>query len=97
MARGGFNPYPKPIFRDHESIDPSRVHLERRMNLTDVAVFNPGHDIKHPDEFCLQIRKSRIEHPESGYGVFVQGTILPGTVVALYPGVVYWPQACLVT
>lgn len=68
----------------------------------DIESYTPGEVISHPDGFTLQIRvcwlldsrlvnlqKSRVDHPESGYGVWVEGRIIPGTVIALYPGVVY--------
>jgi len=38
--------------------------------------------------FSLVIRRSSIDHPEAGFGVFVEGKVLAGTVLALYPGLV---------
>jgi hypothetical protein len=55
-------------------------------------LFQPGLEIPHIDGFTLQTRKSRIEHEESGYGLFVDGVVCPGTVVALYPGSVYFAR-----
>ena len=48
--------------------------------------------IRHPDGFVLRIKRSSIDHPSAGFGVHVEGVVLPGTVVALYPGVAYFPH-----
>ena len=38
---------------------------------------------------------SPAEHPEAGFGVVVEGTARPGTILAFYPGRVYFPEVCL--
>uniref|UniRef100_A0A6B2L933 SET domain-containing protein n=1 Tax=Arcella intermedia TaxID=1963864 RepID=A0A6B2L933_9EUKA len=88
---GGKNPYPKPIFKNTTDEDNIELYLKRKMNIHDVQIFTPGDEISHPDGFKLKVQKSSIDHPESGYGVFAYGSILPGTVVAFYPGTVYSP------
>eukprot|EP00899_Mesostigma_viride_P026894 jgi/Mesvir1/738/Mv17342-RA.1 len=39
--------------------------------------------------FSLSVGPSRVEHPEAGQGLFLEGRVPQGTLVALYPGVVY--------
>ena len=38
----------------------------------------------------MEIRKSDVNHPDAGYGVHLKGVAMPGTVIAFYPGVVYF-------
>eukprot|EP01116_Phalansterium_solitarium_P001217 TRINITY_DN10994_c0_g1_i1.p1 TRINITY_DN10994_c0_g1~~TRINITY_DN10994_c0_g1_i1.p1 ORF type:complete len:256 (-),score=54.35 TRINITY_DN10994_c0_g1_i1:134-901(-) len=87
-ARGGLSPYPPPL----EPLPPPD-DIQRAINAQDgpqpTFAYMEGHLLPHPEGFSLQIRKSSIDHPESGYGVFLHGTCLPGTVVGLYPGTVY--------
>lgn len=93
---GGMNPYPKPVYKPGEKrpdVTETEAYLSSRVPVSDIELFNPGNLIPHPGGFELQIRKSNIDHPDSGYGVFVKGEILPGTIVALYPGTVYFPDA----
>lgn len=95
----GINPYPDPIFKSSQKTltealrekDDQLVqeYYRKKMIDRDVEAYQPGEPILHPDGFSLQIRKSRVDHPESGYGVWVEGSIIPGTVIAIYPGVVY--------
>ena len=91
---GGMNPYPKPVYRSGEKrIEPSdtEAYLSENVPVSDVQLFNPSAPIPHPGGFEMCVRKSDIDHPESGYGVFVDnGEILPGTVVAFYPGTVHF-------
>jgi hypothetical protein len=42
-------------------------------DLQEIEVYNPGVELHHPDGFSLIIKKSEIDHPASGYGVFIQG------------------------
>jgi hypothetical protein len=98
---GGISPFPIPIFKDEVvKKDLEQLRLEHKQQLLDeyfqkktndfnVSVFSPGVAFAHPDGFSLQIRKSNVEHPESGYGLWVSGQILPGTLIAFYPGSVY--------
>jgi hypothetical protein len=43
----------------------------------------------------LRIKESLIDHPEAGNGVFLscrrQGIVLPGTLLGLFPGVIFDP------
>ncbi|PNH01030.1 hypothetical protein TSOC_013105, partial [Tetrabaena socialis] len=39
--------------------------------------------------FSLTLRPSSVAHPEAGVGLFVEGEVRPGTLVALFPGVLY--------
>ena len=91
---GGMNPYPKPVYRSDEPRVPpteTEAYLSERVPVSDIQLFNPSAPIPHPEGFELCVRKSVIDHPESGYGVFVdKGEILPGTVVAFYPGTVHF-------
>jgi len=93
---GGMNAYPKPVYKPNEKrpvVTETEAYLSERVPVSDIQLFNPGDLIQHPFGFHMQVRKSQIDHPESGYGVFVErGEILPGTVVALYPGTVYFPE-----
>lgn len=73
--------------------DSDQQKQQKEMNDLFLSAFVPGSIIPFPDGFELQIRKSQIDHPKSGYGVFVKGHILPGTVVAIYPGNVYFPRS----
>ena len=41
--------------------------------------------------FAVQVAPSGIEHPKAGNGLWLSGRAEPGTVVALYPGIVYPP------
>jgi hypothetical protein len=91
---GGKNPYPKPVYRNGETrakVTETEKYLSERVPVSEVELFSPSECLEHPGGFEIQIRKSIIDHPESGYGVFVaSGEILPGTIVALYPGEVHW-------
>jgi hypothetical protein len=74
---GGKVPYPKPIYHKSEynpEKDEDVLFLEKKMNTQTVEQFNPGEDLEHPEGFSLIVRKSNIDHPESGYGVFVNGS-----------------------
>jgi len=39
--------------------------------------------------YSLAVAPSGIPHKEAGLGLWLKGSVLPGTVVALYPGVIY--------
>lgn len=67
-------------------------YLEDKMLYEIQKDFKEGKKVEHPDGFRLQIRKSNIDHRAAGHGVFVEGTITPGTVIGLYPGTIYYPQ-----
>jgi len=71
-----------PTPEEHEEVVSISRELEK-------DIYKPGTLIQHPEGFHLQIKKSSIAHPESGYGVFIYGHTLPGTVLAIYPGKVY--------
>ena len=45
----------------------------------------------HPDGFRLVVRRSSILHDEAGYGVFVDGAVRAGQLLALYAGLVIAP------
>jgi hypothetical protein len=84
---------PRPTEQILRSLLEHSTHGQRAQQLDErlAAEFVPGSVIDFPDGFSLQIRKSRIDHPESGYGVFLNGHVLPGTLLAMYPGRVYFP------
>ncbi|KAJ7560918.1 hypothetical protein O6H91_03G006100 [Diphasiastrum complanatum] len=42
--------------------------------------------------YTLELKPSQISHSEAGEGLFLRGTVRPGTVVSLYPGIVYSPS-----
>jgi hypothetical protein len=42
--------------------------------------------------FTLHLQRSGIAHEEAGTGLFVKGKAEPGTVVSMYPGVIYSPS-----
>lgn len=74
---GAQSPYPpNSEFRNREpddlgidisTVDP-KVKEELRKQWNEY-VYTPGTPIRHPGGFRLQIRKSKIDHPESGYGM----------------------------
>ena len=41
--------------------------------------------------FVLRKRKSTIDHPEAGFGCFVDGSVKRGQFFCFYPGIVYLP------
>ncbi|PRP76751.1 hypothetical protein PROFUN_11754 [Planoprotostelium fungivorum] len=89
----GRSPYPPQLREDRVA---QFKHLSKTASaaVTDKMkseVYQEGSIITHPAGFTLQIRKSRVDHPESGYGVFLQGRAIPGTVICIYPGTLYWP------
>jgi len=47
------------------------------------------YDPMDPFGFRLKVEKSKCDHVEAGYGVFIEGTRRIGDVVAFYPGKVY--------
>jgi hypothetical protein len=96
--QGGVDPYPAPIVPCVENeVDLSYEELaERNLDIISESEARKQEaairdkPIDHPDGFQLQIKYSDIDHPAAGFGVFVKGTIIPGTIVGLYPGVVYF-------
>ncbi|KAG0588957.1 hypothetical protein M758_2G234900 [Ceratodon purpureus] len=42
--------------------------------------------------FTLHLKRSGIAHEEAGTGLFISGRAEPGTVVSMYPGVIYSPS-----
>lgn len=42
--------------------------------------------------FTLECKPSGIQHEEAGEGLFLRGRVEPGTVVSMYPGVIYAPS-----
>lgn len=41
--------------------------------------------------WSMRVVRSSIQHPSAGLGVFVDGKVVAGTVLCIYPGLVYWP------
>lgn len=91
-AKGGQNPYPKPVYKAKQEVDETESYILKRINARDIDIYNPGNEIVHPDGFSMIVRKSNIDHPDSGYGVYIKGVVTPGTVLGFYPGVVYFPD-----
>eukprot|EP01112_Ceratiomyxa_fruticulosa_P013797 TRINITY_DN389_c0_g1_i1.p1 TRINITY_DN389_c0_g1~~TRINITY_DN389_c0_g1_i1.p1 ORF type:complete len:356 (+),score=60.62 TRINITY_DN389_c0_g1_i1:154-1221(+) len=81
---GGFNPYP-PHKPDPLSDVEKKLEKEAPVEMK----YFDGAEIKHPGGFSLRVKKSLIDHPESGYGVYLSGHCIPGTLIGIYPGVVY--------
>jgi hypothetical protein len=48
-------------------------------------------DVEHPGGFRLRIKHSSVDHPEAGFGVHVEGLARAGTILAFYPGMIYFP------
>ncbi|KAG6542768.1 hypothetical protein Mapa_015845 [Marchantia paleacea] len=42
--------------------------------------------------YSLEAKQSEIDHVEAGEGLFIRGRAEPGTVVSMYPGVIYAPS-----
>ena len=42
--------------------------------------------------FALRLKKSSIDHPEAGLGVFIEGKAMTGTVLTMYSGVVRFSE-----
>jgi len=98
-STGGLNPYPKPVYKQQlqaTQFDKITEKIEKEMNRRkyrweEIEVYNPGVELHHPDGFSLIIKKSNIDHPASGYGVFIRGEAPPGVIIGFYPGVIYYP------
>ena len=95
---GGMDPYPAPIIPkqiDEENLSYEEIAARRLDVLTEEEARKQEREIadkpiKHPDGYTIQIQHSSIEHPEAGFGVHViDGTIQPGSIISLYPGVIY--------
>jgi len=84
-----FNPYPPPVNLNQKTLLDSKIDSKLPLE----KLYKAGEKIDHPDGFHLQIRKSIIDHPSSGYGLFVIGKALAGTVLAIYPGNIYMPSS----
>eukprot|EP01117_Protostelium_nocturnum_P020280 TRINITY_DN9043_c0_g1_i2.p1 TRINITY_DN9043_c0_g1~~TRINITY_DN9043_c0_g1_i2.p1 ORF type:complete len:423 (-),score=101.96 TRINITY_DN9043_c0_g1_i2:30-1265(-) len=87
----GTNPYP-PIPLESEVKRFKQLSKNAKEKLDDrlaEEVYKEGPKIAHPDGFHLQIKKSKADHPDSGFGVFVEGDCPPGTLVGIYPGSLY--------
>jgi len=84
-----FCPYVIPL-KEQQSL-----HSKLDANLAGVLGFmgdNTNVPIEHPHNFVLKVKRSSIDHPESGYGVFVEGEVVPGTLVCIYPGRLLYPK-----
>lgn len=47
--------------------------------------------LKNSIGYTLELKPSQIDHEGAGRGVFLAGEVGPGTVVSIYPGIVYSP------
>ncbi len=71
---GDMNPYPAPVqFHQRKQLrninDVLNPELKKQLrDQLENLIYKAGTPIHHPDKFVLQIRKSKIDHPESGYG-----------------------------
>ena len=100
--QGGLDPYPAPVIEklpDEANLSYEEI-AERRLDvITETDARKSEAEIlerklHHPDGFTTQIRYSSIDHPAAGFGVYVtEGMIVPGTVIGLYPGTIYTPDA----
>jgi len=84
---GGKNSYPPPLKNNSLLYRSMEEKVKRCLLIKETH--NQGEPIEHPRGFKLHIKPSIVDHQEAGYGVHVEGTIFPGTVVALYPGHTY--------
>jgi len=98
---GGKNPYPKPFYKQSEKdqmkeeetvFEQMDKHIDKHINWRNIEIYNPGDKLNHPEGFSLIVAKSKIDHPDSGYGVILDGRCLPGTVIGFYPGAIYYPN-----
>ncbi|EGC32328.1 hypothetical protein DICPUDRAFT_81815 [Dictyostelium purpureum] len=82
---GGKNSYPPPL-KDlpYYSMEEK---LKRCLSIKETD--NRGEPIEHPRGFKIHVKSSTVDHEEAGYGVYIEGEVIPGTVVALYPGDTY--------
>jgi hypothetical protein len=71
-AKGGLNPYPPPLSESKLTKYGNEFKEAADKELGDVTIgeYKEGSLIEHPLGFSLQIRKSKIDHPESGYGKY---------------------------
>lgn len=84
-AIGGLNPYPKPVYRigekryEYDEVTDAAIEneLKKQFLYKEIEVYNSGAELPHPDGFSLVIKKSDIDHPAAGYGVYVKGGELP--------------------
>lgn len=91
---GGMDPYPQPLNPAKEEsfeaeLDQVTRHTEQELSRDERIIDKPIPH--HGKAFTLHISKSKIDHPEAGFGVHVKGHILPGTVLAIYAGTVHFP------
>lgn len=103
LPGGAFDPYPEPEAPEHLLTDGTelegdarvdaevkrRQELEARARRDELALRRKA--IPHPGGFRLRLQRSSVQHSEAGFGVLVEGRALPGTVLALYPGTIYFP------
>jgi hypothetical protein len=89
---GDTNPYPKLVeAKDKEKLAAvlmdsslSQELQKIRRNEIEQAMYQPGTLLAHPSGFHLQIRKSRIDHPDSGYGLLLATAVILTLKVFLY-------------
>ncbi|GAM28052.1 hypothetical protein SAMD00019534_112280 [Acytostelium subglobosum LB1] len=82
---GGLNSYPPPIQK--LPLNSMEAKLRRALIIKESNL--EGVTFDHPDGFKLRVGRSGIGHDQAGYGVHVVGTVVPGTVLAIYPGDTY--------
>jgi hypothetical protein len=101
LPGGMFDPYPEPQLVDAALPGPGtdaldaeiarRQEAEKAARRAEGGVQIRRKSIAHPGGFRLRIERSSVEHADAGFGVVVEGVVQPGTVVALYPGTIYFP------
>lgn len=98
LPGGAFDPYPEPVpTADALLTAPGAQDSELARRQAAEALARRGvlplrdKAIPHPGGFRLRIARSTLEHADAGFGVVVEGRALPGTVLAIYPGTIYFP------
>lgn len=100
--QGGLDPYPAPVIEkqqgeeelSYEEIAERRLDVISESEARNLEAEIIERPLPHPDGFVTQICYSSIDHPAAGFGVKIkEGSVLPGTVLGLYPGTIYTPDA----
>ena len=84
VEKGGLNPYPVPKHRNKPLLEKALDFKGRDLDIIDKPV-------RHPDGWVMRVVKSSVDHREAGFGVRIDGACVIGTVVAIYPGKLWWP------
>lgn len=72
-----------PKVKDPETLVPLKT---RPLKFAEVSAA-----LKKNIGYTLELKSSQIDHEDAGKGVFLAGEVGPGSIVSIYPGIVYSP------